>query len=363
MPEDEQSTAPEGQQAETTTEAATPSIRETLEENYNAMLAENEEGQEDVTGQQEEEGQAEEVNTETESNEEENTEEIGGEGSEGESGEETLEAPAEWNDAEKEAFAALSEIDGDGAKKLRDRYTNLQGEFTRRSQENADLKRGKDEIDGLFSGIQNDMQRDGTTQAVVISKLLGWHDHITKDPAAAIQALAKSNGIDLTEIAFGGDDEDDDFESEDIKKLRAEVQELKNKNSNDEQQRATATHEQVVKDAGAFAAQTDEDGNLVHPHCGDVVKEMAQLLQQGKSLDEAYDQAIWTNPTVRAKLLKDSASPKDTESPEAKKARIARAKKGGKSISNSSGKKPAAKQKQSMSLRDELKTNYAALSN
>jgi len=353
------------QQSETTTEAA-PSLRETLQATYNELKTEDEtteeeadatEGADEITDETEEDvssGERDDAEEEAEEGDEEQTTPFTDELVEGRS--------TFWNDTEKEALDALAKTNPEAAEALSKRYNDMLKGWNSNGRELAEMKKSSESINSLFKGRENSMQRQGLTQEGVVQTLLAWDEYMTKDPEAALQALAKQNNIDLTDLTYGGNVEDS-YEDPAVKELKAEIQELKAKNSNDDAQRATANHQQLIQSAETFATETDKDGNLVHPYCEDVTKEMAEHIMSGKTLQEAYELSVWTNPQVRAKLMKGQVPSKPVESVDAKKARIAKAKKAGKSISSSSGKKSAVKPKESLSLSDDLRRTYAALSN
>lgn len=329
----------ETEQVEVETTEAVEGLTVTLEDALNAAL----------DGTEIDEVETEEVVEEEEVETEEATEEAE---------EEVVGARPEWNDKEQAAFEKMAENDPIGAKILKRRYEGMLSGFHEKSQENAELKKehvSNEAMNKIFDPFMDDMARSGITKEEVVAKYVAWEKYINNSPAEAIAALAKENGIDLTELAFGGDPEDDTPENASIKKLEAQIQELENKSSNEESVRATEKQNQLVEDAGTFASEIDEKGDLVHPHCNDVVKEMAVLIQQGLSLKDAYDRAVWADPKIRTELLKAQTK---VESTTDKKARISKAKKL-KSFSSGAGVKTSVKPNNKMKLDDALNAAFA----
>lgn len=78
----------------------------------------------------------------------------------------------------------------------------------------------------------------------------------------------------------------------------------------EEQQRASAEVQTIL---GDFGSQKDAAGNLKYEHFGDrsVKVRMGHLLENGEatSMEDAYDQAIWSLPTIRSKLTAQAAAP------------------------------------------------------
>lgn len=78
----------------------------------------------------------------------------------------------------------------------------------------------------------------------------------------------------------------------------------------EEQQRASAEVQTIL---GDFGSQKDAAGNLKYEHFGDrsVKVRMGHLLENGEatSMEDAYDQAVWSLPTIRSKLTAQAAAP------------------------------------------------------
>ena len=84
-----------------------------------------------------------------------------------------------------------------------------------------------------------------------------------------------------------------------------------------------------------FAEAKDESGNPAHPYFGEVYEDMVGLAQQrpGVGLDQLYDAAIWGNPGVRAKVLAAQNHTADQERKRKDAEAVAKAKRGGVSVS------------------------------
>lgn len=110
----------------------------------------------------------------------------------------------------------------------------------------------------------------------------------------------------------------------------------------------------VEKQLQDFADGKDEKGNLQHPFYQDVAVDIYNLLEKGtaKTLEEAYDMAIWLNKATRARLIaqniESSLQNKNQEAQKSKAAAFA-----------ASGK--AEPDYKNMSLREELEHRFAAL--
>lgn len=131
-----------------------------------------------------------------------------------------------------------------------------------------------------------------------VRQLLAFHQLSIDRPLDLIQHIARSRGIDLR-AAFAGQPQaqpGNPQQPPDIASLVAQaVQQHLAPIQEQEQQRQYQSNLQTVQ---SFA----EDP--AHPYFNDVAPHMERLLTAGvaKDLHDAYDQAVWANPTIRAAL-------------------------------------------------------------
>jgi hypothetical protein len=100
-----------------------------------------------------------------------------------------------------------------------------------------------------------------------------------------------------------------------------------------------------------------------HEHFETVKPIMAALLESGKAetLQDAYDQAIWAEPSIRSTLSAQQLSAAETKRLTDSKQRTDAAKRASPSVTGGpGGAKPSANGAADRSLRDELKANFAA---
>jgi hypothetical protein len=130
-----------------------------------------------------------------------------------------------------------------------------------------------------------------------IKTLLAYAEHMEKDPLATIQHIARERGIDLGRLApqqgQGTIDPNHAATAQPhiVQQLQQELQQLKSHL----QQGNTQTLQSQID---AFAS------NPKHPYFNDVRVHMGALMSAGaaKTLEEAYEQAIYANPAIRAEL-------------------------------------------------------------
>lgn len=176
------------------------------------------------------------------------------------------------------------------------------------------LEREKQMLDGL-DGYKTDAQyakqfKEMTTpyrqtlqqlgvDELQAAKSLFHADHILRySPAAEKQAyfqqLAKHYGIDLAQAAPSGQPaaQVDPV----VQGLRQELTAIQQQLTARQQQELDAAKAAVHQELDAFAGDT-----TAHPYFDEVAAEIAAFVSAGKSLQDAYDAAVWANPVTRQK--------------------------------------------------------------
>ena len=118
---------------------------------------------------------------------------------------------------------------------------------------------------------------------------------------AVFREFAKDYGIDITTLA--GAPQGEGQESSTVARLQSEVDSLKNTHV----QRETAERNQRVAETNQRIQAFREDP--ANRHYDALVGTMTNLIRAGqaKDLRDAYDQAVWLDPTVREEVLKEKA--------------------------------------------------------
>lgn len=183
----------------------------------------------------------------------------------------------------------------------------------------SDEKRAYDETLAPVRGLA---QQHGVDERETIKRLLSANEWLERDPKAAITAFAQAYGIDLSKPLTSNalQPQADPV----VATLRKEVSELRMS----QQQRETA---EAARDIQAFAAA---DG---HEHFEAVKERMGQLLGSGqvKDLQEAYDTAVWSNPSLRSQLIAAQTAKSGAEQRAAEKAAADKARAGAISLNGS----------------------------
>lgn len=267
----------------------------------------------------------------------------------------TVEPPANWTAADKEAFkqapAAVQEV-------IARRAREMEADYTRKTTAIAAFRRAYEPVQAMFEPHAEIMRQKGLTPAGLIE---GWY--------RVEQQLAEGKGVDVIRGLMRGYNISPQQVaaaiglptqpvsptlSEDGQPIPPPVAaptttippELRQTLDNvlgwissteqqrelDRQQRYQADAARVQAEIDRFRAAVDDKGKALHPYFADVEDDMVALAkamtQKGGDippLSDLYDQAVWMNPVTRARLKADEAAALDAQRAEAERTRAAEA--------------------------------------
>lgn len=205
-------------------------------------------------------------------------------------------APAPEKKAAPESWGAEKAALWDGL------APEVQEQFLRREEQ---MKAGFDKIKGdyefgrslrdVYAPYRPLLEAAGVNEAQATQYLLEAHRVLsTSGPAqkaAYFQTLAKQYGVDL------GAEPADSAAPLELRSLQEQVQMLQSTITTREQASLREAQQKVTKEVEAFA------GDPANAYFDEVANDIAVILKgsPGISLKEAYDKAVWANPTTRAK--------------------------------------------------------------
>ena len=210
-----------------------------------------------------------------------------------------IKAPSSWKPAAQEAYVKAERGEALTPEEVR----ILTNEANRRE---SDFHRGVEEFkthaqkakayEAAIAPYSQNLQAMGVDAPTAISALLKA-DHTLRysDPATKhqyFQQLAREYGIDLGQVqAAPQQDPQTQYLMQQLNELRQNQQQWHNSIKEQEQTRA---NEQL--------SEFEKAGNA---HFDAVRGDMADLLETGKakSLQDAYDKAVWMNPDIRQSLI------------------------------------------------------------
>jgi hypothetical protein len=265
--------------------------------------------------------------------------------------EEVFQPPEHWSSDEKETFKSLTP-------EAQQILVNKEKQFQQGYQERA---QAISDIEKALEPYKQTLAYMGVDEGTAIRTLFSAHQRIMSDPANGILALAQQFGImDQLRQQFAPDT-DDEFVDPEIKALRQQVQDLQSNLGQFQNQTIQGQQQELLSQIDSFKSQKDEKGNLIHPYFDQVRTQMAPLVQQGKTMEEAYNEVVWTVPEYRDKHIKTVQSKRKNESDAERAQRVKKAKKAA-TANKTTGKSNAEDVDESLSVKDELRAAWNQLS-
>lgn len=263
-------------------------------------------------------------------------------------------APDHWSSDDKDEFEALPEEARDFV--LR-RYKNMEGDYTEKTKALADERGRFDRLEQVLAPHREQFARSGVDEAAAVAQLLQAQKFLQTQPVEALRWLAKSAGVDPSQLGDPAVNEEDPYEWVD-----PQVKQLQQRLNQQESYLVSLQEHQNRERESVFLGQVQgfqnaktADGELAHPHIEAVMSEMTGLLQsrQSTSLQDAYDKAIWMVPEVREKVLNSSKEQRTADQTR----RVKRAKRAGREVKSESS---PVEPNRPMSLRETLQKAMAA---
>jgi hypothetical protein len=219
---------------------------------------------------------------------------------------EELQAPNHWP---KDFAAKFEALDAPAQHMFMERYKDLEGDYTKKTQAIAKYKKRQDAFDEIMAPFKSQFERAGMDDVGAVRQLLAAHDYLRKDPANAINWLASQYGVDIG--AIGNDPAlEDEFADPQVKQLQQQVAQLTGFIQNQQTQQQSYEQASTQSFIDQFAAETDASGNPAHPHFETVRSVMGSLISSGNATDlkSAYEAAVYANPELRQEELKRVAA-------------------------------------------------------
>lgn len=265
--------------------------------------------------------------------------------------EEVFQPPAHWSSDEKETFKSLTP---EAQQILLAKEKQFQQGYQERAQAISDIEKA-------IEPYKQTLAYMGVDEGTAIRTLFAAHQRIMSDPANGILQLAQQFGVmDHLRQQFAPDT-DDEFVDPEIKALRKQVQELHSQLGSFQSQTIQGQQQELLSQIESFKNQKDEKGELVHPYFDKVRTQMATLVQQGKTMEEAYNEVVWTVPEYRDRHLKTVQKKRKGETDVERAKRVKAAKKA--AVANkTSGKSQADDADETLTVKDELRAAWSNLS-
>lgn len=189
-----------------------------------------------------------------------------------------VEPPTSWSADAKAEWQKLPPA-------LQQAVSKREAEMSAGQQRWSEEKRGFEET---LAPLRQVAQSLGIDERTGLNRLLSADQYLRRDPANAIAWLAKTYGVDLSNLT--SDPQPQQRVDPALAQLHQEVSTLKHTL---EQQKAAETEASI----NAFKEGKE--------HFDTVRVAMGRLMmaEQATTMQEAYDMACWANPDIRAKLI------------------------------------------------------------
>lgn len=238
---------------------------------------------------------------------------------------ESIRPPASWSAQAKADFAALPPH-------IQREVSKRESDIDKGFRERAEQLKRYEPLESVIAPHRQKWAVAGVDEATAVKQLLAASDWLDSDPQSALSHLARSYGVNIASLGqpsaqsgggTGQPQAQPDPVANEIQALRQELQAIK-------QGKEQETQQTYVSQIEAFAADP------ANPYFENVKPAMAKLLQSGlvETLPEAYERAIWADPTIRPLLMQQQAKPAIDPN------RALKAKMAGASVTGSPGNSP-----------------------
>jgi len=240
-----------------------------------------------------------------------------------EESEDALQPPEKWTDEQKEIFASL---DHSAKQFLLNRHHDVESYLTKETQSLADVRKRYERLDEVLKPFDEVLKQKGIDITPHVANALQYYFSYQQDPSSTIKTLIKAAGLEQDQIF-----EDDQYTDPSIRALRNELDQTKRELAqmrSQPNQDATDAQRQL----NDFRSATNEDGTPKYPHFESLRTVMAPIVADGKSMEEAYNEALWTLPDYRKSQL-ESRQKEAEKAAEAQRAqKVAKAKKAARTL-------------------------------
>ena len=202
-----------------------------------------------------------------------------------------IDPPVSWSAEAKALWGELSPaIQQQVLKRETDTNTAL--------QDRAEKLKGYEPLTAALEPVGEHLRLNGMTNESYVTQLVAADQFLRRSPAEAIQWLARSYGVDLSTANAEPDGEPVNPQ---YAALEQRVGQLTNYLETQATGAAASQHANASSEIEAFKS---DPANL---HFEAVKASMGALMdaKEATSLKDAYDQATWKNPEIRAQILAD----------------------------------------------------------
>lgn len=239
---------------------------------------------------------------------------------------EPLEPLEQWSDENKEYFLTL---ETQAQEFLLGRHKDMEGDYTQKTQELAEERKRYEALNPVLQPYEEIAKQRGVSIAPYMKQGLDIVAALYTNPAAAVKQAIQAYGLTPESLGIGVED---DLTDPTVKAQNERIANLEYRLTQQSDGARIEKQQDGQSEIDAFVKATNDDGSLKNPHFDAVRLHMAPLVDSGKTLDEAYKEAVYIVPEYReaqAKAASDLVEKEARESGEEKrKAKLKKAKSG-----------------------------------
>jgi uncharacterized protein YukE len=151
------------------------------------------------------------------------------------------------------------------------------------------------QVKDVFTPYKQLLEQQGIDEVKAVQYLMGAHARLMTLPQNErlpyLQQIARSYGVE-----FGQPDSA-------MSTIQQQINHLTQALTQQQQREYESVKTKVQSEVTTFADAKDEKGNPLHPYFDEVADDIVAMIQAGRSLQDAYKSAIWSNPVTREKEL------------------------------------------------------------
>lgn len=255
----------------------------------------------------------------------------------GEPATQIIAAPQGMTDKDRAVFDSLPSAT---QKWLADQAKEKEADYTRKTTELADQRKGLDKLDQVLAPRRQQLAMDGMDDSTAVGQLFALSDYANQDPVGFVKYLFNQRGIPLTALTESGETTADP-------QLAAIQQRLNGFEAHLSQREQQAEEQQTAALTGvidAFAKSNEHYGELEGSMIPivEALRKSEPGLSHTDYLAKAYQAAMAINPDVQAKVNAKAEADRVAMA----KARAAKAKKAAGTNARSKGVPPAGNPKE-----------------
>tara|TARA_R110001592_G_scaffold190810_1_gene436837 strand:+ start:291 stop:1445 length:1155 start_codon:yes stop_codon:yes gene_type:complete len=256
-----------------------------------------------------------------------------------------LKAPDHWPEVDKSKFDSMPK---DAQEWALERYNSMTADYTRKTQEAAQIRRQYQPMDQVLAPVRGQLQANNINEAEYVSRLIEADKMLQQNPVGAIQYLAQQAGVNLDTLEQG----EQQYADPQIAALQNRVELLTNHLTSQEQAQAESQTNELYSQIEGFRARQDADGNRLYPHFDSVRQAMGGLIQTGQaqSMVDAYNKAVRLDDGLYKETLVAERKKAESQEDSRRKEAVQKAKK----VQSSKGSRPTKGSTQSTDLDDLL---------